>query len=169
MQGANATTSMVRSAAFWWAFAFFAVLYLIWAGVGVEQVVFAATAAAVAAFVRFNTLDRRRRWVRVWGLVRFVPYFLGVSVRGGLDVARRVFSPSMPLNPGFVDYRLRIDPATSAAVLFGATISLVPGTLCVDIGDGEHVRVHLVDLDAGFEQELERLEQRVAAVFGESI
>lgn len=160
---------MFSQPGWWWPFAVFVGLFLVWTGVGVGQLIFAVPSAAVVATIRYQMAQREGRRVRLVGLVQFIPYFLFISFRGGIDMARRSMMPSMPLEPGFVDYQLRIDPEGAAAVFFGATISLVPGTLCVEIGQAEHTLVHLVDTDAGFEDELQRLERRVAAVFGEPL
>lgn len=158
---------MLKQAGWRWAFVLFGLLFIVWTGVGVEQVVFAVAAAAVAAWVRSTLSEAEGPRARFGGLVRFVPYFVWVSVRGGVDVARRSVMPSMPIEPEFVDYELRIDPQGAEAVVFAAAISLVPGTLCVDIGEGDTALVHLIDSNAGFEQELQRLERRVAQIFGE--
>lgn len=154
----------------WWRlFAAFFALFVAWAGFGIEQLLFGVVAAVVAATVFCQMRLEPAGRIHGMGLVRFIPYFAVVSFRGGLDVARRTIAPSLPIEPGFVHYELRVDPQGAAAVFFAAAISLVPGTLCVDVGDQQRAVVHLLDTRAGFEQQLQRLERRVAAVFGESI
>ncbi len=154
----------------WWLrFVVFFTVFFAFTGVGLEELAFAFAAAAMASAIshRLHSLQLDR--FRLAGLLRFVPYFVGVSVRGGIDVARRAFSPSLPLDPGFVEYKLRVEPAEGAAVFFGAVISLIPGTLCAEIGSSRRVVVHVVDLRSDFGAELERLERRVAAIFGEDL
>lgn len=160
---------MVRMPTWWVRVALFFALLLAWTGLGIEEFAFAAVAGVIAATVSHRLAHRDGGRFRVGQFLRFVPFFIGVAIRGGVDVARRAFSPSMPLKPGFVDYRLRVDPGGRAVVFFGAVISLVPGTLFVELVEGQTLVVHVVDLDGEYRRELERLEMKIAALFGESL
>ena len=44
------------------------------------------------------------------GILRFIPFFLWHSLRGGVDVAWRALHPQLPISPGMVDYRWRLPP-----------------------------------------------------------
>lgn len=96
------------------------------------------------------------------GVLRFVPYFLWQSVCGGMDVARRAFSPRLPLDPALISYPLSL-PAGSARIFFLNCISLLPGTLSADL-DADRLRIHV--LDQHHDPQLQRLERHVAALFG---
>lgn len=158
-------TTLLRRPRWWGEGMLLTVIFVAWTGVGVEELIFGLIAGGSAATARQNIVLHTPVGLRLSGIVRFVPYFLHLSFHGGVDVARRVLLPSFPIEPGFVEYGLRVDPDGPAAVFFGAVISLVPGTLCVEL-EGEHsILVHVVDIDAGFEAELQRLERRVAAIF----
>jgi multicomponent Na+:H+ antiporter subunit E len=110
---------------------------------------------------------RARRWSTV-GLLRFVVAFLGGSLRGGLDVARRVLSPRLPLDPAIVRYALRV-PAGPARQLFIGTINLMPGTLSADLV-GDELEVHvLVDTGAELVRQLEEIEAHIARALGEPL
>jgi multicomponent Na+:H+ antiporter subunit E len=103
----------------------------------------------------------------VFGLLRFLPFFIAESVRGGVDVAYRVLRPRLKINPGFRTYRPRLaHPA--ARVLFLDSISLLPGTLSADLRDGL-IEVHALDLGTDLLPDLQRLERRVGRIFGESL
>ena len=69
--------------------------------------------------------------------------FLWQSVVGGVDVARRVFDPRLPLRLGFVACRVRV-PAGMAEDAFTALASLVPGTLATSVTD-RVLLVHCLD------------------------
>ncbi|MET0066919.1 MAG: Na+/H+ antiporter subunit E [Candidatus Thiodiazotropha sp.] len=101
------------------------------------------------------------------GLLRFIPFFIWESIRGGVDVASRVLRPRMTIQPGFVSYSSGLR-TPAARLLFLNCISLLPGTLAADIADSE-VRIHTLDLQGETGKELSRLEHRVAAVFGEQL
>lgn len=155
----------------WWIrFAALLCLFVAWTGVGWEELSFGVVGAVLAALVvhRFRREDAGR--FHPLGFARFLPYFLQVSIRGGIDVARRSFAPSMPLKPGFVDFGLRVNAAGPAAVFFAAVISLIPGTLCAVLDDERGcVCVHVIDVGSDYDGELRRLEERVGAIFGEMV
>lgn len=98
------------------------------------------------------------------GLIRFLPYFVWNSLRGGVDVAVRVLHPQLPIEPALVRYELRLRDS-AARVLMADTVTLLPGTLSADLDD--HVLVvHVLNAGAPFDEVLEVLEQRVADLFG---
>lgn len=170
MESDETTASNPIGGVRWWVkVAVLMALFVAWVGLGVEELVLGFVAAAVAATASRRLEVEAPAGLHPVGVVRFVPYFLRISFLGGIDVARRAFSPSKPLAPGFIDYRLGVEPDGAAAVFFAGVISLVPGTLCAALDGQGTVLVHVVDIDAGFEEELEQLESRVAAIFGESV
>lgn len=97
------------------------------------------------------------------GLLHFVPFFIGHSLKGGIDVAWRALHPSLPITPILVDYRMRL-PDEQARVFMVNTASLLPGTLGARL-EGERLQVHVLDGRGSYQAELEALEQRVAALF----
>ncbi len=121
-------------------------------------------AVVCAAALHTGLGGRRGGLISPLGFAAFVPFFLDQSVRGGVDVARRAFTPSLPLEPGFLDYTLRL-PEGPARVFFVNCISLLPGTFSADLAGGR-VRVHLLAEPQEGPRRLARLEGRVAALFG---
>lgn len=101
--------------------------------------------------------------LHIVGLLRFAPWFLLESVRGGTDVARRALSPDMRLATGFLEYRLRLD-SPAAHVFFANAVSLLPGTLSVALR-GDVLRIHALDMRQPLLDRLRRLEGRVERVF----
>jgi multicomponent Na+:H+ antiporter subunit E len=114
-----------------------------------------------------NTLTSARVGSRLSAreLLRFVPFFLWESLRGGLDVAGRVLVPRMRVAPGMHDYLTRLR-GHAARVMFVDTISVLPGTLSADLR-GDRVTIHALDVTAPLDPELRRLEDQVARLFGE--
>ncbi|MFO7876465.1 MAG: Na+/H+ antiporter subunit E [Desulfovermiculus sp.] len=97
---------------------------------------------------------------RPTGLVRFIPFFLVSSLQGGLDVARRAFSPAMPLQPGLIIYNLRIVHPV-AKVVFIWVVSLLPGTASVHL-DGQRLHIHVLDVRLDHALKFEKLEHYVS-------
>jgi len=90
-------------------------------------------------------------------LLLFIGYFLRGSLLGGVDVALRALRPNMPIEPCFVRYVLNV-PAGKPRTLLVTAISLMPGTLSVDL-QGDELLVHL--LSPEMSTEIESLEYRV--------
>ncbi len=103
------------------------------------------------------------RW-RPMGLVRFAPYFLWQSLRGGLDVSRRALTPGVHIDPAIVHHTLRLPPGPSQ-VFFANTINLLPGTLSAELHRGQ-LTIHMLDAGLEYVMELTRVEERVADLFG---
>lgn len=103
----------------------------------------------------------------IGGLLRFAPFFLWGSLRGGIDVARRTLGLRLRISPSFTEYRVQL-AHPSARVFFANSVSLLPGTLTADLS-GEQLRVHLLADDLDAQAELARLERAVARLFGQSL
>ncbi|TVQ86738.1 MAG: cation transporter [Chromatiaceae bacterium] len=101
------------------------------------------------------------------GLLRFLPFFVGQSVLGGVDVATRVMRPRVRVAPGLQIFPMRLrDPV--AQIAFLNSISLLPGTLSADL-HGCVITVHALDSSLDVAAQLRRLEHRVADLFGERL
>ena len=101
-----------------------------------------ATIAATWASLRLQPPDLGR--VRLGVLLLLLPRFLWQSLVAGIDVARRAFSPSVPLQPGFVAYPTAL-PRGAARNAFQAISSLLPGS--VPAGETDtHIEYHALDL-----------------------
>jgi multicomponent Na+:H+ antiporter subunit E len=68
-------------------------------------------------------------------LLALLPHFVWESVLAGIDVARRVFHPELPLRPGFVTCPLGFPPGF-ARNTFATITSLLPGSVAVDEAEG---------------------------------
>lgn len=101
------------------------------------------------------------------GLLRFLPFFLWESVRGGVDVARRVLAPRLKVVPGFFGYAVRLQHP-GARLLFTNSVSLLPGTLAADLRGG-HLEIHALDVGGDPAAELRRLETAVGRVYRERL
>lgn len=112
-------------------------------------------------------LAQRARGLSLIGLVRFLPYFLLESVRGGMDVAFRVLRLRLRISPGVQTYRSRLHDR-AARIFFAGSISLLPGTLSADLR-GSVVHVHALDAATDLTPELARLERRVAELFAQTL
>lgn len=82
-------------------------------------------------------------------------------IRANLDLARRVLSPSLPINPALVTVTTQLQ-SPLARLLLANTITLTPGTLTVDVMD-DKLLVHWVYYPPG--TDLEQATRQIAATF----
>lgn len=98
------------------------------------------------------------------GTLAFAGYFIFRSVVAGLDVTRRLISPSLPINPGYFVVKTSL-PEGSPRWLLANTLSLMPGTLSVRLQEAS-LELHCLDLDLAIEEDVRSTERKVAGVFG---
>lgn len=143
----------------------FALLWMVLTGGAADSWSAGGLAVATAALASLALRPERPWRVRLGGALRFVPFFVRQSLRGGLDVTRRAFSPALPLDPVLVEHSLRLPPGTARLFLLN-TVSLLPGTLSADLR-GDLLLVHGLDASLPLVEDLRRLETLVAELFGE--
>lgn len=147
-----------------WRSALFALLW--WAltdgrpgswGVGSVSIVLATTAS-------LYLLPPVNTYVSRIGLLRFVLFFVMQSLRGSVQVAGFALRPRMGLRPGFHEIDLRL-PEGIGRVLLANTLSLLPGTLSVEL-QGNRLCLHVLDTRAPTETEVRTAETRLADLLG---
>lgn len=82
--------------------------------------------------------------VKIFWMIWYLGVFLVALVKANLDVARRVISPKLPINPGIVKFKTKLKTNYSKMVLANS-ITLTPGTLSIDIVD-DTFYVHWIDV-----------------------
>ena len=138
----------------------FAVLWGILTGGRTDALPVGALAVPLTTLASIRLLPPSPWSLRGW--LRFLPYFLVESLRGGVDVAARAFHPRLPLAPALLDYPLRLPPGPARVVMADA-VSLLPGTLSAEL-DGAVLRVHVLDHRRRPREQLAALEARIAAL-----
>jgi multisubunit Na+/H+ antiporter MnhE subunit len=96
------------------------------------------------------------------GVARFFPYFLITALRGGWDVARRVFFRTVPIDPDFITIEHDRDPQKT--LILAWVISLLPGTASTLITD-ETIVVHVLDKKLPAKEEIRELQDRISQIF----
>jgi len=108
------------------------------------DLVFGILATAGATWTSLWLLPPETGRVRLFTLLLLLPRFLWNSLVAGVGVARCAFSPSLPLNPGFVDYPVGL-PRGSARNAFELISSLLPGSVPTDETDTA-IEYHCLDV-----------------------
>ncbi|MCW9013150.1 MAG: Na+/H+ antiporter subunit E [Gammaproteobacteria bacterium] len=96
--------------------------------------------------------------------LKFIPFFLLHSLRGGSDVAWRAFHPDLPIAPDLIDYPMQL-PAGLPQVFMANTANLLPGTLSASL-TGNLLKVHVLDRHQDMLAELAVIEIHVGKIFG---
>ncbi|HHB52184.1 MAG TPA: Na+/H+ antiporter subunit E [Saprospiraceae bacterium] len=81
---------------------------------------------------------------KVFYMLQYIIIFLIALIKSNLDVARRVLSPSLPINPGIVKFKTKLTKNFAKMVLANS-ITLTPGTLSIDIVD-DTFYIHWIDV-----------------------
>jgi multicomponent Na+:H+ antiporter subunit E len=119
--------------------AFFGVLWLILTGG--EAMLLSVAVVPTASWLSVRLLPAGRP-MRFFALLAMAPGFLGRSLLGGIDVARRALDPRLPLDPGWVE--VAVDLPDGGKVALGGELSLMPGTLAAG-SDRGRLLVHVLD------------------------
>ena len=96
---------------------------------------------------------------------RLLRYWLWLGkevVKSSLDVARIVLSPSLPISPQVVTIRASSEHPVDQAILANS-ITLTPGTLALDVHEGE-ITVHALTKAGADELKRGEMDRRVAAL-----
>ncbi|KPQ29236.1 MAG: multicomponent Na+:H+ antiporter subunit E [Marinobacter excellens HL-55] len=125
---------------------------------------FGAVVSALVAVVSLRLFPASGFSVRPAGLMLFLGYFLSRSVVAGVDVARRLLSPALPVQPGEITLTLNL-PEGSPRWLLANTLSLMPGTLSILL-EGNRLTLHCLDIRDRVERDVRETERQVGRVFG---
>ncbi len=106
---------------------------------------------------------RPGQWaLRPLGVLRFFIYFLIMALRGGWDVAQRVFFRIVPTDPDFITIKHELDPLKT--LILAWVISLLPGTASCVIKH-RTIMVHVLDKNLPFRNEIKELQTRIEEMF----
>ncbi|MCS6956857.1 MAG: Na+/H+ antiporter subunit E [Aquificaceae bacterium] len=139
-------------------FGLYSSLWLILAGLSPKSLIFGIPAVTLAIFFH-RALGFYPSKVRTLTFLEFFFTFLWYSLKGGLDVARRVLGIKLVVDPGFVVYRLSSDKKP-ARFLLAMVLNLTPGTLSVEL-EKDVLLIHLLDVKSHREEQIKRLEELI--------
>jgi len=97
--------------------------------------------------------------------IRLIGYWLWLSkevVKSSLDVARIVLSPSLPISPQVITIKASCEHPVDQAILANS-ITLTPGTLALDVYNGE-ITVHALTKAGADELRQGEMDRRVLAL-----
>ncbi|MEA2040966.1 MAG: Na+/H+ antiporter subunit E [Bacteroidota bacterium] len=106
------------------------------------------------------------------GILYFFAYifvFLGELVKSNLDIARRVLTPSLPINPGIVEVETKLKSKLGRMILANS-ITLTPGTLSVKVENDTYfihcVNVEHTDIEGATKDIIKKFEKYLEVIYG---
>jgi multicomponent Na+:H+ antiporter subunit E len=127
----------------------------------------ALLATTLATWVSLRLWPPSSRRPRLGALVSLIGQFLVQSVVAGVDIARRVLDPRLPLQPGFVVFSSGLQSPARRAV-FATLSSAMPGALAVGTNAEGALVYHCLDTRLPIAAGLARDERRLMHVYGEA-
>lgn len=99
------------------------------------------------------------------GTLRYVPWFLWAIIKANIDVARRIVHPRLPMSPRVI--RVAASQKTHLGqVIYANSITLTPGTVAVETGEGT-IDVHALTGEAAEDVRSGVMDGRVTDLEGE--
>jgi multicomponent Na+:H+ antiporter subunit E len=101
--------------------------------------------------------------------IGYIFVFSWELIKSNLDVARRIISPKLPINPGIVKVKTKLKSPLGRAILANS-ITLTPGTLTVEMRD-QYFYIHWIDvsvsdINASTEAIVSKFEKYLEVIFG---
>ena len=142
-------------------------LWMIMAGGQPSDIAPGLGAAVLATWISLVLLppDPTLAHIRPLAVLRLAIRFIWTSTVAGLDIARRAFSPSLPLTLGYHHYPVGLPPGTTRN-LFTSVTSLMPGTLPAGTDESGRLIYHCLDVGQPVLQELGQEEAELVAALG---
>ena len=95
---------------------------------------------------RMDRVDKQPSGVNLsFRVIRYVGWLLKAVVQSNIDVARRIWDPSLPINPVWSRVDVNLTSEVQKA-LYANSITLTPGTLTTDVKE-DHFMVHALSPD----------------------
>jgi multicomponent Na+:H+ antiporter subunit E len=99
--------------------------------------IFFSGKASALGDIRFNPKA-------IFYMIIYIPFFLKELLKSNFDVAGRVISPRLPINPGIVKVKTKLKSKLGRLVLANS-ITLTPGTMTVESID-DYFYIHWIDM-----------------------
>jgi multicomponent Na+:H+ antiporter subunit E len=164
MDGSVHTPRSVRHASLARAAIFF-VFWVVLCDLRPADLVVGVLAAIAATWASLRVLPPGRWSLHSVALARLILRFPLQSIAAGIDVARRVLDPRLPLRPGIVIYHSRL-PSGPEQNAFCTLTSLLPGTLPCGSDGGDGLMIHCLDVDQPVSERLAAEEALFLEVVG---
>jgi len=122
--------------------------WILLAGVSKQEVLLGLIVSVLVTVQFYNKLyilaDISLKPKSIAFMVIYLFVFLWELIKSNIDVAKRIISPKLPINPGIVKVKTKLKSPLGRAVLANS-ITLTPGTLTVEMRN-EYFYIHWIDV-----------------------
>jgi multicomponent Na+:H+ antiporter subunit E len=127
----------------------------------------ASCALVVLITTRMDLVDREGHPIHLsWGALIYWPWLFVEILKANIDVAKRVLRPKMDISPTLVRVKAS-QKSDLGLVIYANSITLTPGTVSIDVANGE-ILVHAISRE-GAEALIEgEMDRRVTHMVGEN-
>ena len=151
-------------------------LFITWillAGITTQEIIFGSITAVIVSLLFLNRLtvlgDIKLGFKAFIYAIGYFFIFSWELIKSNLDVAKRVISPKLPINPGIVKVKTKLKTPLGRAFLANS-ITLTPGTLTVEMRD-EYFYIHWIDvtstdINGATEAIVAKFEKYLEVIFG---
>jgi multicomponent Na+:H+ antiporter subunit E len=130
---------------------------------------FGAVSVIIVLFVlkRMDDIDQEKQEIGTGlSLIRYIPWLIGQIFSSSLQVTKLIWGSPDKVSPSLAKISAdNIPPARRA--LYANSITLTPGTLSVDLEDGE-ITVHALQESSIEELKQEVMEKKITGIWGEN-
>ena len=97
-----------------------------------------------------------------WRFLLYFPWLLWEIIKANIDVAKRVLSPSLPIDPAMLPVKAS-QKTDLGKVIYANSITLTPGTVTIAI-DGDTFMVHAIARELIDDSDTNEMNRRVTAL-----
>lgn len=119
--------------------------------------------------VKFLSVSPKREWAAVkklGGMLRYGGFMLKEIVKANVGVLRLILNPKEVIEPEIKTFTPALHTDTGRVIL-ADSVTLTPGTITIDLKDG-NLTVHCLDQSLAEGLENSEMEKRIAALEGEA-
>ena len=146
-----------------WPVAILTLIYLVLTSNFALNNIVAGIVVAVIVLLLFRPESGNLEWKRmptaVFASIKYIIHLMVDLLVSGIQVARIVLSPTMPINPGIVAIPTNCESDLSRA-LSAHAITITPGEMVVEVGKDGTMYTHMLDVTDADEQVREAQEMR---------
>ena len=126
-----------------------------------------SVAVVIVVLTRMDRIDKARQQPNTGlSLVRYIPWLVGQIVLSSVQVTKLIWGPSGRVSPTLAKIDAENIPP-NRRTLYANSITLTPGTLCVDLVDGE-LTVHALQKSSIDELAEGHMENMITSIWGEN-
>ena len=136
---------------------------ILWLGGGVSLLLAVIFCRSCSLFKEINFTPKA-----LFYSVIYLFIFLIELIKANVDIAYRVLSPSLPINPGILHAKTKLQSKIGRMILANS-ITLTPGTFTINIKD-EDLYIHFVNVTDDSEKEVKdtinKFEKYLEVIYG---